>query len=76
MFISQDEAVAVKVGECEQLVLTYESLARQIALLLLTNGGITRNMGDGDYELYRQLAARRDVVCHMIRVLESELLDE
>jgi len=66
----------LKVDEWDELVITYESLAHQIACLLLANGGITRNMSDTDYMEYRQLAMRRDLVSHMIQVLEYNLLNE
>ena len=72
----QDRNLAEGTNECEQLVLTYESLAHQIATLLQVNCGMTRNMSDEDYALYRRLAYHRDLVCHMIQVLEYSLLDD
>ena len=66
----------LRVDEWDELVLTYESLKHQIACLLLANGGVTRDMSDDDYINYRQLAMRRDLVCHMMQVLEHDLLDE
>ena len=78
MSIDQAEnwQIQVKVSECEQLVITYETLARQIAHLLLINGGVTRTMSDEAFANYRQLAMRRDVVCHMIQVMEYTLSNE
>ena len=75
MLATQNQDWAVEVSECKQLVLTYESLAHQIAKLLLANGGITRTMSDEDYILYRHLAQRRDLVCDMIQVFEKNLFD-
>jgi hypothetical protein len=66
----------LRVDEWDEVVLTYESLKHQIDCLLLSNGGITRNMSDDDYISYRQLAINRDLVCHMMQVLEHELLEE
>ena len=74
MTSAKSEDWAFQVSECEQLVLTYESLARQIAKLLLDNEGVTRNISAEDFAFYRRLALRRDLVCDMIRVTEQRLL--
>ena len=75
MLTTQTQDWAAEVTECQQLVLTYDALAHQIAKLLLANGGITRTMSDEDYCLYRHLAQRRDLVCDMIQIFENNLLD-
>ena len=76
MMIEQTEDWLLQVSECQRLVLQYESLASQIARLLLANGGVTRNFSDEDFALYRGLASRRDFVCHLIQVYQHRLSSE
>ena len=64
--VERTQAWTLHIGECKQLMLSHESLERQIASLLLTNGGITCNLSDEDFLFYRQLALRRDLVRHRI----------
>ena len=76
MLDQQTEDWQVKVGEWGELSITYETLAHKIARLLLANGGVTRNMSDADYAHFRQLAMRRDLVSHMIQIMEYRSLNE
>ena len=64
--VERTRAWTLQIGECKQLMLSHETLERQIASLLLTNGGITCNLSDEDFLFYRQLALRRDLIRHRI----------
>jgi len=74
--IPKDEGRAFQDSESTQLVLTYKSLARQAAKLLLTNGNAAANMSADDFSYYRRLSDRRDIAWHMIQVMQTQLLDD
>lgn len=63
-----------KVQQYRKLVLEYESLDEQIDDLLARNRGATEHMSDEDFELYRELAHRRDYVYNQMKELERQVL--
>ncbi len=59
-----------------QLVLDYEALDEEIDTLLAQHDGATEKMSSADFEHYRELARRRDVIYNQLKALEQQLLDD
>lgn len=59
-----------------QLVLDYEALDEEIDALLAKHDGATENMTSTDFERYRELARRRDIIYNQLKALEQQLLDD
>ena len=68
--------LAVKITECQQIVLRHEALTHQIAGLLASRGGFTSNLSEDDLVTYRRLAQQRDLTYDRRQRLEYELLYE
>jgi hypothetical protein len=65
-----------QVEQYRQFVLEYEQLDEEIDTLLERNHGGTEDMSKGDYQHYKELAARRDDVYNEIKALEATLLND
>lgn len=73
---NQSTNAIMQTQEYQRAVLDYEALERQVTDLLAANGGVTRNLSDESYALYRELAARRDIAYSRVKTLERDLLDD
>ena len=65
------------VQKYQEIVLLYESLDKEIDILIMAHGGASEKMPPEALAHYRQLARRRDDVQNEMRELEHELsIDE
>lgn len=58
-----------------QIVLEYERINAEIAILFARGGGSDK-MTDADRDRYRELSHRRDELQNEMRMLEQQLLDD
>ena len=72
----QKQNDAVLLQEYRETVLAYEEISTEITSLLEANDGRTEKMSDEEYNSYRVMARRRDVIYDTMKHLEVQLLGE